>query len=153
MASNQKSMKQNQTRTVDGHFRCGYSVNNPNKNEARFMCLWCLLIIKEPYQLTGCGHRVCRGCFESRAATMSEDEQRQCPESSCEIPFRKDEVRTIISLGWTIFQTDMINFFSFEVHVRSGLQTWARYAASGVRSQRRQTMSMDWTFEKLSSLF
>ena len=111
MASNQKSTRKNDMTSPDGHFRCGYPAYNMNKYEARYVCLWCSFLIKEPYQLTECGHRVCRGCFESRAATMVEDEERPCPDSTCESPFRKNQVRAIIGIGWMISSTDWIDGF------------------------------------------
>jgi len=91
MATEKKLVRLNSLTTSDGFLRCGYPVHNIGTYEKRWICLWCSNMIKEPIQLTECGHRMCRGCFESRAATMDAQETRPCPDPMCDKPFQKDQ--------------------------------------------------------------
>jgi hypothetical protein len=96
--ANDKTLQQNNlshtlSSTAD-HIRCGYPVYNDNQ-DIRWKCIYCSLIIKEPIQLTQCGHRSCKGCFESRAAVTPNDVKMQCPVSDCQEIFDKTDVRII----------------------------------------------------------
>ena len=103
MANNGKLVKQNSDVSRDGNFRCGYLINNLDKYESRWKCPFCDGIIKEPYQLTECGHRVCRGCFENRVATMNSEELRSCPKEDCDEKFGKTNVSSNATLYYDVF--------------------------------------------------
>ena len=65
--------------------KCGFDVENLDKINPRFKCIFCDLVIREPIQLSECGHRSCRECFELRAAKTI-DENITCPVADCEYP-------------------------------------------------------------------
>jgi len=66
--------------------------------------------MKEPIQLTECGHRGCRGCFESRAA-VAINGKMTCPAEECKCDFDKNDVRTVF-LGYATLQSYMV-YISF----------------------------------------
>lgn len=74
------------------HPSCGYTVYDMDSMNNKYKCIYCVWIMKEPTQLTECGHRCCRGCFEFRAAVAGDGEMR-CPIDDCGESFRKDQVR------------------------------------------------------------
>ena len=91
MASSDKVKKQDSPEMTDGFLRCGYMVHDLAKFSERWICSYCSLVIKEPYQLLECGHRVCKGCFESRAAEAVNGKMI-CPAEDCDCKFDKDQV-------------------------------------------------------------
>lgn len=101
MATEKKLVRLNSSTTSDGFFRCGYVTYNISGYDKRSICLWCSNMIKEPIQLTECGHRVCHGCFKSRAAKMDAQDTRPCPDPTCDKPFQKDQVTMRISIDIT----------------------------------------------------
>ena len=60
----------------------------------RWKCIFCHLIIKEPLQLTECGHRCCKGCYESRAV-LAPNDMMMCPDDECQYSFHKTKVGII----------------------------------------------------------
>jgi hypothetical protein len=87
------------------HLVCGYTIDRTEEADNKWKCIYCLRIIKEPIQLTECGHRSCKGCYESRAAA-STDGNMVCPIEDCECEFEKTQVRIICCIGkrYVIFQ-------------------------------------------------
>lgn len=73
----------------------GFSVFDIEKIDPRFKCLFCELVIKEPIQLVECGHRVCRGCFDIRAAA-ADNERVKCPQKDCAEFANKEQVYSIL---------------------------------------------------------
>ncbi len=63
--------------------KCGYIIDGLEETNSRFKCIFCSLIMREPIQLTECGHRCCRECFEIRAAKTT-DGNIACPSEDCE---------------------------------------------------------------------
>ncbi len=80
--------------TISGPLPCGYQVDDIERLNPKWRCIYCNLVIKEPTQLTECGHRCCKGCFESRAAALTDDKMR-CPVPECETEYFKTQVRII----------------------------------------------------------
>jgi hypothetical protein len=74
--------------------RCGYLIYEIEKADDKWKCISCSLIIKEPIQLTECGHRCCKGCFESRAADAADD-ILTCQVDECNTKFHKSQVKLI----------------------------------------------------------
>lgn len=99
MANNKKSKQvdaQNPTFATE-HSPCGYSIYEINKADSKWKCIYCFLIMKEPTQLTECGHRCCKGCFQSRAASTPDDTMT-CPVEDCHAEFRKNQVKIYFCL-------------------------------------------------------
>jgi hypothetical protein len=97
MSTNNKSKqvdRTNSSHSIIEYLACGYLIHCIEKVDNKWKCIYCLLIIKEPIQLTECGHRCCRGCFESRAAEAV-DNMMVCPASECGITFNKNQVKII----------------------------------------------------------
>ena len=63
--------------------RCGYDIDDLNNTNPRFTCIFCFLIVRDPIQLTECGHRACRECFDIRAAKTA-DGNIACPSADCD---------------------------------------------------------------------
>jgi hypothetical protein len=80
--------------SISEYLPCGYEVNDIERLSPKCRCIYCILVIKEPIQLTECGHRCCKGCFESRAAA-SIDDKMLCPVPECDTKFSKNQVRII----------------------------------------------------------
>ncbi len=74
---------------------CGYQIHEIKKADSKWKCIYCDRIIKQAMQLTECGHRCCKGCYESRAAAVAIGEKMTCPVRECNTQFEKSEVRTI----------------------------------------------------------
>jgi len=72
------------------HLLCGYKTYLTEEADNKWKCIFCKLIIKEPIQLTECGHRACKGCFESRAAAAI-DGNMICPVEDCKIEYIKTQ--------------------------------------------------------------
>ena len=87
----------------------GYSIYDIENADPKWKCIFCSLIMKEPIQLTECGHRCCKGCFESRAADAVNDEL-ECPVDDCHTSFHKGQVR-IIFTSKTACQAQSCIFF------------------------------------------
>jgi hypothetical protein len=45
-------------------YQHGYIVRNTNDISERYNCEFCTFILREPIQLTECGHRLCKSCIE-----------------------------------------------------------------------------------------
>lgn len=101
MASGASKNKQEAIEHTDGHHRCGYSVYEIEKLPQRVICPYCRCVMKEPYQLTECGHRVCKGCFESRAVEAVNGIM-VCPVEDCGVSFSRDQVKNIVLFFCTI---------------------------------------------------
>ncbi len=43
----------------------GFDARNKDAIDSRYICRSCVLILREPVQLTCCGHRQCKACIES----------------------------------------------------------------------------------------
>ncbi|CAF1034674.1 unnamed protein product [Adineta ricciae] len=69
----------------------GFNVFGIETIDSRFKCLFCDFVIKEPIQLVECGHRICRGCFDVRAATV-ENGRVKCPQKDCGEFANKEQV-------------------------------------------------------------
>jgi hypothetical protein len=74
----------------------GYNIDSIEELKSRFLCIFCFLLIREPIQLTECGHRSCRGCFDVRAAATA-DGNITCPCEDCDVITNKNQV-------WNLFQ-------------------------------------------------
>ena len=96
MASNNilKQVEASVSSGASDHAPCGYTTYGMETIDARYKCIYCTWIMKEPIQLTECGHRCCRGCFEFRAA-VAPDGILICPVNECETKFVKDQVKII----------------------------------------------------------
>ncbi len=97
MANNKRSKQvdaQNPTFSTE-HSPCGYSIYEIDKADIKWKCIFCFLIMKEPIQLTECGHRCCKGCFQARAA-LSPDDIMTCPIEDCDIQFHKNQVKVYL---------------------------------------------------------
>lgn len=70
---------------------CGYVVHGLDTMEERWKCIFCNNIIKEPIQFTECGHRACRGCYESRMGAAP-DSMIACPDTDCKYSFDRSQV-------------------------------------------------------------
>ena len=62
---------------------CGYKIDDSDSINPRFKCIFCSQIVRDPIQLTECGHRGCRECFDLRAAKAA-DGNIACPVKDCE---------------------------------------------------------------------
>ncbi|CAF3884095.1 unnamed protein product [Rotaria sp. Silwood2] len=71
--------------------KCGYEVDDIEKFNSRFKCIFCSFIINDPIQLTECGHRCCRGCFDVRVAAVT-DENVTCPMGDCHETTNKNQI-------------------------------------------------------------
>ncbi|CAF1454114.1 unnamed protein product [Rotaria sordida] len=69
----------------------GYEVDTIEDINPRFKCIFCFLVIQNAIQLTECGHRSCRGCFEVRAAAVA-DENVECPVDGCHATTNKSQI-------------------------------------------------------------
>jgi len=69
----------------------GYEIAHLTEINPRYRCIFCLLIINNPIQLTECGHRSCRDCFEIRA-NRTADGNVTCPVEDCQLITNKNEV-------------------------------------------------------------
>ena len=91
----QKSPQQSNISTssvpISELLRCGYNIFQLDKIANKWKCSYCQWIMKEPIQLTECGHRGCKECFESRAA-LATDGMMTCPVEECLCAFHKDQV-------------------------------------------------------------
>jgi hypothetical protein len=76
------------------HLPCGYIIHDMDNANIKWKCVYCLLIMKEPTQLTECGHRCCKGCFESRAAEAIKNTMF-CPVPECNTAFSTSDVKNI----------------------------------------------------------
>lgn len=94
-----KNSQQSNLPSQSDYLPCGYRVYDIENTDPRVKCIFCRLIIKEPIQLTECGHRGCKGCFESRAADAIHDKMI-CPVEDCKCVFDKIDVR----IGYAILQ-------------------------------------------------
>jgi hypothetical protein len=77
--------------SMSPYAKCGYDVDDIEKFDSRYKCIFCSLIIREPIQLTECGHRSCRGGFDIRAATTT-DGNVTCPCEDCQLITNKNDV-------------------------------------------------------------
>jgi hypothetical protein len=68
---------------ISEYTKYGYVTYDLEETNSRFKCIFCSLIMREPIQLTECGHRCCRECFEIRAAKTT-DGNIACPSEDCE---------------------------------------------------------------------
>jgi hypothetical protein len=94
MNSNNNSQQSNGSDSsphISEYPKYGYNVDGIEEIHRRFLCIFCLLIIREPIQLTECGHRSCRDCFESRAE-RSTDGNVTCPCDDCHEITNRDQV-------------------------------------------------------------
>lgn len=100
MATN-KNSKQPESSIVSNpalsHVSCGYRILNSEEKDPKYKCIYCELIMKEPTQLTECGHRCCRGCIEVRIA-VAPDQILICPVHDCHTEFMKEQVKIIFVL-------------------------------------------------------
>lgn len=122
--TNSQPDPKNVSPSVELHLKCGYHVFDIGKINDRWKCIYCQLIIKEPMQLTECGHRCCTGCFKSRAAVVVNDDMI-CPEDDCKVPFHKDQVRRIYCQKNTLIMMDFLYF------------TYTGYAGSCIQKRNR----------------
>ena len=74
--------------------QCGYRVANIDQFDRRLRCLFCSLLMNDPIQLTECGHRACRACFDFQA-DQSSDGSVTCPEMDCQAVTKREEVGSI----------------------------------------------------------
>lgn len=80
--------------SVDPYPKFGFVVDDLEHINSRYKCIFCSLIIKDPIQLSECGHRSCRECFEVRA-TATEAGNVTCPCEDCHLVTNKNDVRNI----------------------------------------------------------
>ncbi|CAF4363838.1 unnamed protein product, partial [Didymodactylos carnosus] len=65
--------KNNNTDTVELKFPCktewgcGYDAANKDQFERKFICPQCELLLRDPVQLTNCGHRICQSCIRPQS--------------------------------------------------------------------------------------
>ncbi|UJR08348.1 hypothetical protein I4U23_012619 [Adineta vaga] len=94
MVDNFKDQRENDTNmsaSVSQYQKYGFNVSDIGTFPPKYKCSFCTLIIQEPLQLTECGHRVCRKCYEVRAIT--EDNGRvKCPDQDCSDFADKDQI-------------------------------------------------------------
>ena len=45
--------------------KCGYDVELLNTVDRKYECQICLLILRDPVQLSECGHRFCKPCMNN----------------------------------------------------------------------------------------
>lgn len=112
MTSNRKTKQIDHT--VSPHSRSqiltfGYSILDTDNADPKWKCIFCSRIMKEPIQLTECGHRCCKGCFEARAAEVVDDKM-ECPVNDCHTMFQKNQVR-ILFTSKTASQAQLCIFF------------------------------------------
>ena len=69
----------------------GYNIDGIDRVNPRFRCIFCQLIIQDPIQLSECGHRCCRACFDIRAQ-QSENGYIICPVEDCKESSHKDKI-------------------------------------------------------------
>jgi len=96
MISNNSSNGADLSPSISGYPICGYDIYGIEETNARFKCIFCFFIMREPIQLTECGHRSCRECFEIRAAKTT-DGNVTCPIEDCNQITNKNQVGTIFS--------------------------------------------------------
>jgi hypothetical protein len=92
---NSKQVDPSVSTSASKYLSCGYQIYGLEKADNRYKCPYCVLIMKEPIQLTECGHRTCKGCFESRA-TDTADDMMLCPVVDCDTKFHKNQVKIIL---------------------------------------------------------
>ncbi|UJR37875.1 hypothetical protein I4U23_030565 [Adineta vaga] len=93
MATNKDLKEDAQTKSSSEFLHCGYQVNGMDKAQDKWKCIFCSWIIKEPIQLTECGHRGCRGCFESRMG-QAPTGKISCPGEDCD--YELDRSQTMV---------------------------------------------------------
>jgi len=114
MATNTKSKTVDHplsSSSLSKYVPCGYLIYEIEKADDKWKCIFCLLIIKEPIQLTECGHRCCKGCFESRAADATDD-ILICRADECNCEFHKSQVKLIFMSIKSC--KDKLHFFYFK---------------------------------------
>jgi hypothetical protein len=89
--NSQRSNESDLSPSISEYPKCGYNIDDIGEVIRKFICIFCFLIIREPIQLTECGHRSCRGCFEFRVATTS-DGNIKCPCDDCGEITNKNQV-------------------------------------------------------------
>lgn len=73
----------------------GFDIDGIEEINPRFKCIFCSLMIRDAIQLSECGHRSCRGCFEVRADKAT-DQNVICPCEDCHLITNKSQVRNIL---------------------------------------------------------
>ena len=95
MATNKKSKQGDSALTsssILAYLLYGYCPYELEKIDIKYKCPYCSSMMKEPIQLTECGHRTCKGCFESRATDAIKD-MMVCPVPDCKTEFHKTQVK------------------------------------------------------------
>jgi len=89
--NSQQSNESDLSPSIAEYKKYGYDIEGFEEINQRFICIFCNLIIRDAIQLTECGHRCCRGCFEVRAA-VSIDGNITCPCVDCHEITNKNQV-------------------------------------------------------------
>ena len=131
------------------HERYGYVVHNMAATTSKWRCIFCNYLIKEPIQLTECGHRACRGCFESRTQAAATDQTMTCPVLDCCTTFD----RTQVGLIGERRTNKNVHCVSALVYGRQSIQARNRCARRDLLSQRSRGLPVDRTADGLSSSF
>lgn len=76
---------------VSEEAKLGYEIDDIEGINLKYKCLFCLLIIRDPVQLSQCGHRCCHVCSDIKAASNTE-EGIECPFEDCHEFTNKNEV-------------------------------------------------------------
>ncbi|CAF3622445.1 unnamed protein product [Rotaria sp. Silwood1] len=63
----------------------GFDANNKHVLDTKFLCSVCSLILKDPIQLTCCGHRQCQSCYELQYKTTIQCSQCFTKTSQCQV--------------------------------------------------------------------
>ncbi|CAF1078601.1 unnamed protein product [Adineta steineri] len=118
MDDNNNSQQSSQS-TVSLSLKPGYNIDDIDKANSRFKCIFCKLIIRDPIQLTECGHRSCRNCFDERA-NKEPDGNVTCPCDDCHIVTNKSQV-----MPDKAFKKELDNIRVVCIHRRDDQCTWA----------------------------
>ena len=135
--------------SLSEHERCGYMIHNIASIINKWKCVYCFYLIKEPIQLTECGHRACRGCFESRAQLAAADEPMTCPNVDCATSFDRSQVQIIGEHR----PNGNLDRASILVHGRQSIQARDRCTRGVLLSQGSRELPVDWTADGLPSSF
>lgn len=96
--SRQQNAVQLSPRPFENKFEFGYEVDDITKISEKYRCIICSLVIRDPIQLTECGHRSCRECIQNQAS-LDTEEGIICPVEDCHEVTEKKQVR-IHSCCW-----------------------------------------------------
>ena len=70
----------------------GYNVDRLEDYEERYKCFFCRLIMRNPVQLIGCGHRICQTCLDVHQP-VGTDGFIICPFQDCNTKTQRSQVQ------------------------------------------------------------